>query len=117
MCPCNVDVVQELLWVGVIDPEPMHHLLNTFRTECVLGIDIYGTSVKSSLVFGKLDVNCHLVDNLALTGTKFTIHLGYSLGLQSPTHQGIEFWNAERKFPDILSLFEDVLSGLEPADI
>src|SRR5208283_4806828 len=110
--------VQELLNIrDVIDAKTLDHLLNTLGAERVLGIDVDHAAVKAALLFGQLDVDCHLVDDLAFTGTKLTVHLGDRLCFKAATEECVELRDPERELPDVLSLLEDVFSGLETADI
>ena len=97
--PGDMDIVQELLGIrDVMDAKTLDHLLDTLGAERVLGIDIDHTAIKAALLFGQLDVDCHLVDDLAFTGTKLTVHLGDRLGFQAATEERVDSGTRNESF-------------------
>jgi len=113
-----MDIVEKRLCIrDAVDSEPGYHLFDTLGTERVLGIDVDHAAVHAALFLGQLDVDCQLVDDLAFTGTEFTVEFGDCLCFEAAAEKCIDFGDPERELFDLLPLLEDVFSGTETADI
>jgi len=57
------------------------------------------------------------VHDLTLSGSKFSVQLGYGLGLETASEQGVELGDAQFQLPHLFPLLEDVLPCPETAEI
>lgn len=107
---CDDDVSRHFDRVEV---DMFRHLHETFRTECVFGVDVQGGSLKSSLFDGALYIHAELMADLAFTASKLTIKLCNSLSLQSTAKEVINSSAPSTEPVNVLSLFEEFVSSDE----
>ncbi len=117
--PGDVDPLEDLLERPDVRlfREAVDHLLDTFRAERVLGVDVDDPPVQAAEFLRELGVDGHLVDDLALAGPEFSVNLRDRLRLKTPADQFVELGDQRLEFLDIFSLIQDIPACFEASDI